>query len=47
MEHVLPRDLMLYNLEGAALLRAGEIAVARKALPVAERKALVEGVLRL
>ena len=47
LEHGLTRDLLTFGVDSAALRRAGEIAVARTELPVAERMALVEGVLRL
>ena len=47
LEHDLPRDLLVFDLGDAALLRAGEIATARHDLPPDERLALVAGVLRL
>ena len=47
LEYDLWRDLVVNNLAGAALQRAGAIAASRRDLPLNERLALVEGVLRL
>lgn len=47
LDHDLGRDLLASDLHVAALQRAGVIAAARDDLPLHERLALVEGVLRL